>query len=204
MSLLIDGYNLLHAVGLLKEGQLKKGQLNKGQLKKGHLKKGLGPGNLERARLALLNFVVESLEPEELSRAAVVFDSRAAPPGLPRVTEHRGLKVYFASDHEDADALIEELIRTDSAPKQLIVVSGDHRLHRAARRRKATPVDGEEWYAEAVRRRRPRRESPPPAPRAEPSEADVDYWLRQFSDPALDRESRQDDLFPPDIGELGA
>lgn len=183
MALLIDGYNLLHAGGFIQRG--------------------LGPGGLERARLALLNFLVESLDPATLARAAVVFDSRSAPPDLPRVVQHRGLKVHFAAEHESADALLEELIRADSAPKQLIVVSSDHRLHRAARRRKATPMDSDAWYDETLRQRHAKRR---PARRAGPDpvtpEADVDYWVSQFSDPQLERESRQEDVLPPDADDL--
>ena len=48
MSLLIDGYNLLNAVGIVGRG--------------------VGPGGLERSRLALLNFLAESLSVEEIPR----------------------------------------------------------------------------------------------------------------------------------------
>ena len=83
MRTLIDGYNLMHAAGVVGRG--------------------VGPGGLERSRLALLNFVVESLEPAEVPRTIVVFDAAAAPPGLPRTLEHRGLTVRFASKSGSAD-----------------------------------------------------------------------------------------------------
>src|SRR4051794_30536608 len=70
MALIIDGYNLMHAAGILGRG--------------------VGPGSLERSRLALLHFVVESLDQAELAATTVVFDARAAPPGLPRELKHRG------------------------------------------------------------------------------------------------------------------
>ena len=163
MSLLIDGYNLLNSVGIAG--------------------KGIGPGGLQRSRLALLNFLAESLGLEETPHTTVVFDAKNPPPGLPRVVEHRGLKVRFASGHEDADSLIEELIRADSAPRRLTVVSSDHRLQRAARRRKAHAVDSDVWYAETARRRRQRRESTAGVPARPPVpllEEDVNYWIRQF------------------------
>jgi len=163
MSLLIDGYNLLNAVGIIP--------------------KAIGPGGLERSRLALLNFLAESLEPAEISHTTVVFDARNAPPGLPRVVDHRGLTVRFASAYEDADSLIEELIGADSAPRRLTVVSSDHRLQRAARRRRAHAVDSDVWYAETTKRRRQRRESAadvPARPVVPLLEEDVDYWIRQF------------------------
>ncbi len=163
MPLLIDGYNLLSAVGILGRG--------------------VGPGSLHRARLALLNFLAESLEPQEISRTTVVFDAADPPPGLPRTVDHRGLSVRFASQYEDADTLIEELIRADSAPRRLTVVSSDHRLQRAARRRRARAVDSHVWYGEIVRGREQRRRSTPDVPARPPVpllEEDVNYWIRQF------------------------
>jgi hypothetical protein len=163
MSLLIDGYNLLSAAGIIGRG--------------------VGPGSLQRARLALLNFLAESLEPADIPRTTVVFDAADPPPGLPRTVDHRGLTVRFASQYEDADALIEELIRLDSAPRRLTVVSSDHRLQRAARRRKARFVDSDVWYGDVVRGREQRRRSAPEAPARPPVpllEEDVNYWIRQF------------------------
>ena len=119
MAILIDGYNLMHAAGIVGRG--------------------LGPRGLERSREALLNFVAASVPPEELSRTTVVFDAENAPPGLPRTVSHEGITVRFATDYDGADSLIEELILADSAPRQLVVVSSDHRLHRAARRWRPGP-----------------------------------------------------------------
>lgn len=184
MSLLIDGYNLLNAVGIVGRG--------------------VGPGSLQRSRLALLNFLAESLRAAEIRQTTVVFDARDPPPGLPRVVEHRGLTVRFAARHEDADSLIEELIRADSAPRRLTVVSSDHRLHRAARRRKATAVDSDAWYAEIVRRRRQQRQAAtsdaPARPPVPLLQEDVDYWIRQFGgESALAKfmEKEFDNPYPP-------
>jgi len=164
MSLLIDGYNLLNVVGIIGRG--------------------IGPGGLERARLALLNFLAESLDAKEIPRTTVVFDSREAPWGLPRAVLHRGLVVQYASKYPDADCLIEELIQKEPAPRQLTVVSSDHRLQRAARRRRARAVDSDNWYAEVLRARRQRREHPPENTPARPPAPllpeDVEYWLDEF------------------------
>ena len=161
--LLIDGYNLLNAAGIVGRG--------------------VGPGGLRRARLAMLNFLAESLDPEEVPRTTVVFDAADRAWGLPRAVDHRGIAVRFASEFEDADAMIEELIRTDSAPRRLTVVSSDHRLQRAARRRKARAVDSDVWYAEVLRQRQQRRESTAtisPRPPVPLLAEDVEYWLRLF------------------------
>jgi predicted RNA-binding protein with PIN domain len=169
MSLIIDGYNLMHAAGIMGRG--------------------VGPGGLERSRLALLNFVVESLEPAELAATTVVFDSRAAPPGLPKALVHRGITVRFAAGFENADELIEQLISRDSAPRRLTVVSSDHRLHRAARRRKAQAIDSDRWYTQTVTRRSERRHSSradahkPTPPLAQ---SEVEFWLAKFADEPQD------------------
>ncbi len=163
MSLLIDGYNLLHAVGIIGRG--------------------IGPGGLERSRLALLNFLVESLDPKEAATTTVVFDAQQAPPGAPRAMDHRGIAVRFSTGYEDADAMIDELIRADSAPRRLTVVSSDHQVQRSARRRKARAVDSDVWYAEIVRQRIDRRRQSVPKP-AKPGvpllTEEVDRWLRRF------------------------
>ena len=197
ISLLIDGYNLLHASGIL-----------------GH---GVGPGSLERSRNALLNFLAESLTEKMLAGTTVVFDAREAPPGLPRQVSHRGITVQFAPRGSDADAEIEQLIEDNHAPRRLTVVSSDHRLHRAARRRRAKPIDSDIWYAETVRLRieRSRTKKHAGKPTGPPSEVEVRFWLRQFGleepEPTADRKGRQssepavDNPFPPgyaeDIGE---
>jgi predicted RNA-binding protein with PIN domain len=162
MALLIDGYNLLHACGILGRG--------------------IGPGSLERSRNALLNFLAESISERELSRTTVVFDAREAPPGLPRQLIFRGIRVRFAERGSDADELIEELIASDTAPRRLTVVSSDHRLHRAARRRRATAIDSDRWYAEILRARIERSRATQPAnkPGGALSEVEVRYWLRIF------------------------
>ena len=165
MRLLIDGYNLLHVTGIVGRG--------------------IGPGTLERSRRALLNFIATSLEASQRRETTVVFDAKQAPPGLPRTQQHHGLTVMYASQFEDADALIEELIRTDSAPRRLVVVSSDHRLQRAARRRRATAVDSDQWYANLIQKRRDhaaQKNAAPEKPSAPLAKAEVQWWLAQFAD----------------------
>lgn len=185
MTLLIDGYNLMYAASIVGGGS--------------------GPGGLGRSRLALLDFVVEAIDPAEIPRTTVVFDATSAPPGLPRMLAHRGLAVRFAADEEGADALIEELIRADSAPRKLTVVSSDHRLQRAARRRRAKAIDSQRWYVEAVRHGQARARSGEHAsakPAQPPSPTEVESWLRLFGDEGIPGQTPADDtVFPPGYGE---
>ena len=71
-----------------------------------------------------------------VSQTTIVFDAKQAPPGLPHQLDHGGITVIFARGYDDADELIEELIASNSTPRRLTVVSSDHRIQRAARRRR--------------------------------------------------------------------
>ena len=126
MSLLIDGYNLLHASDVFAPAD--------------------APPTLERSRQALLDFLVVALPAKEIRRAMIVFDAVTAPPGLPRQMNHQGLAVQFAPRGETADALLEELIAAEADPRNLLVVSSDHRVQRAARQRGAQYIDSEVWH----------------------------------------------------------
>jgi predicted RNA-binding protein with PIN domain len=160
---LIDGYNLLHAMGVM-HGRL-------------------GPTGLEKARLRLLGLLAGTYTAEEASRVTVVFDAAGAVPGATEVQEHKGIHVRFAVKHPEADDLIEILIGHDSAPKQLAVVSDDHRLQQAARRRHCHVV-GCADYLEWLSRHRRERLRAPPAPGGKPlsvSEAEAQQWLGEFA-----------------------
>jgi predicted RNA-binding protein with PIN domain len=125
--ILIDGYNLLHASGVFGSG---------------------GRTSLESSREALLDWLGAVLSDAQRKRTTIVFDAKDAPPGLPRSARKHDLRIRFAPRGGEADEVLEELIRDHSVPRKLIVVSSDHRLHRAARRRRATAVDSDRWVSE--------------------------------------------------------
>lgn len=164
MPLLIDGYNLLNASHVASRAH--------------------GRTELERARLGLLDFLASILVPRERERTTVVFDSSNAPPRLPDAVEHDGMTVLFSRDHESADALIEELIVEHPSPRSLVVVSSDHRLHRAARRRKAQPVDSDQWLRKqmaAYKRDAKNHSQEPTKPAGSPNAIEIAYWVEKFS-----------------------
>ena len=94
------------------------------------------------------------------------------------------MTIHFSSEYDNADELIEELIEAHSVPKSLLVVSSDHRLQRAARRRKAPFVDSDVWFADALRRRAASRRPEPivARPAGNLSTEEIDYWLSEFGD----------------------
>jgi hypothetical protein len=187
MHLLIDGYNLIYAAAI-------SARSNKGR-------------GLERSRLALMNFVAETVDEPKRAGIVIVFDAAGAPPGLPPLVEHRGLQVRFSKGYPSADELLEELIDAESAPRRLIVVSSDHRIQRAARRRRATAIDSDVWYHEALHHRNARgREKPQPSePRGSPTADEVQYWLRCFDDADTSEQKPEagsaDNIFPPGYAE---
>lgn len=169
MPILIDGYNLLYAVGVAGRGH--------------------GIGSLERARLGLLHFLLRAIAPDEIAETTVVFDALNAPPGVPHESAYHGLSIRFANRHEydSADGLIEELIANHPNPKRLTVVSSDHRIQRAAHRRGARSVDSDVWCDELARQRQERanaasrsdnrgQSEKPPLP----EEEEIAAWLAFF------------------------
>lgn len=158
MTLIIDGYNLLHASGVFGAGR--------------------GAGGFEASRQALLALLVDLLGAER-SDVIVVFDAAKAPDCLPARFVHEGITVLFAREYPDADSLIEKLVADDHAPGHLVVVSSDRRLQVAARRRRARAVGCDEWLAEARKARASRQTraaEKPPAPGPE----GIDYWKDYF------------------------
>jgi hypothetical protein len=159
MRYLIDGYNLLHATG--------------------HLAGKVGAAGLERARHTLLNYLVDRLGPEARS-VTVVFDARRAPPGTAAEEEYHGVRVLYAL-HQEADDLIEALIRAHPSPRKLTVVSEDRRLRDAAARRRCQIQAGVDFYDAIACPRRPE----PPVPSDKPedlSDDEVAEFLRAFGE----------------------
>ncbi len=164
MAIIIDGYNLLHAANIVAEG--------------------LGKYSLEKSRRSVLRAVAALLSAKERGSTTVVFDGKDAPPGLTKVAEFAGMTVLFSEPGTEADDLIEELIQSSTVPRRLTVVSGDHRLHRAARRRQATAIDSDVWYQQRYRDRQRKRErgaSPNPDQNDKKlSKEEVADWMDEF------------------------
>ena len=179
MPYLIDGYNLMHALGLMSRR--------------------FGPDGLRRTRHRFLNDLAASLGPTDSAATTVVFDANQAPEHVAAQTHHKGLSVVFAVEDPDADSRIEQLIARHSAPKSLTVVSSDHRLRRAARRRGAHPMTAD-TFADLLDSRKSSRRRPvpsePPDPEKTlrhpgPTPAESRDWLDIFGD--LDSELADDD-----------
>jgi len=167
MLYLIDGYNLLYALGVLH--------------------KRMGPEGLEKARQNLLGVLHGSFG-DESANVTVVFDAARPRPGAAAEMEYHGIHVRFAIGMAAADDLIEVFIRKASAPRHLTVVSDDHRLQKAARRRRCV-VSGCGDFLQALERRRRSPAAAPDEPPAKPtrvSREETQHWLEEFADLADD------------------
>jgi hypothetical protein len=162
MRYLIDGYNLLHAMGLLSP--------DKGQ-----------PKALENARFDLLERL-HALFGEQSPQLTVIFDAARVPRRGLETHDYRGLHVRFAL-RQEADDLIEALILGEKSPKSLTVVSDDHRIQVAGRRRQCG-VLGCHAFLDAAERP-PRVAATPSDPCAKPdtlSPEERQRWLAEFAD----------------------
>jgi uncharacterized protein len=159
MRYLIDGYNLLHATG--------------------HLSGKMGPAGMDRARHSLLDHLVTCLG-QEAATVTVVFDARRAPASLAAEEKYHGIRILNAL-HEEADDVIEELIRAHPTPRKLTVVSEDRRLRAAAARRHCQIQAGVDFF-EAIAAPRPVATAPPPDKPETLSEGEVAEFLRVFGE----------------------
>lgn len=163
MAIVIDGYNFLDGANII----------------------ALGPGrySLEKSRAAILRVLRANLTESECATTTVVFDGTNAPAGLPRRDKQFGITILYSQPGQLADDLIEELIGKHSHPRQLTVVSSDHRVQRAARRRQAKPIDSDVWY-----RGLPGRAGEGSGGAAIPSgeseipRGDTEDWMKEFGD----------------------
>lgn len=167
-SYIIDGYNVIHALGMIQ--------------------KQVDPGGLEASRRRLLDFLSEAFR-DDAGRVTVVFDAKQAPRGVPRQQTYHGLHIHFAPKDQSADDWIEHLIENDAQPRALVVVSNDLRLQNAARQRGALG-----WSHEALLDFLEKRPTSTAAPAQEEkggqlSPEETKRWLKEFetleSDPEL-------------------
>lgn len=161
-TFVIDGYNLIHALGMIQ--------------------KQLAPGGLQASRRRLLDLLAQGFA-DAAERVTVVFDAKQAPPRA-RQQRFRGLHVHFAPKGQSADDWIEALIAANQDPAKLVVVSNDARLVDAARRRKAEAWSDQTLLDYLEKLPKPSDSAAPPADdrtRLQSAE-EKEQWLKEFSD----------------------
>lgn len=169
---LIDGYNLVHALGFLFKSD--------------------GTHALEKSRQRLLAFLKTEFG-EDAAQVTVVFDAAHAPRrGTPWQVYH-GLHVHFALDQQTADDEIEIMLAQESEARSLVVVSNDHRLQESARRAGALGWDCTRFLDHLETRTAGAGPRPPETPEKQGrlSDAEKRHWLETFKDVADDAEFKE-------------
>ena len=155
MPFLIDGYNLLWAVKKSVEGA-----------------ESISDVELCRILGQYLGLTGQTSE--------IVFDG-TGPYEKSGFDNIRGLDIFFSGADSDADSVIEDKIRTNSAPRRLTVVSSDRRIRKAAHLRKAGSIKSEIFWNEVAKcLTRRRRDSEPQAKQKGISEGETEQWRRFF------------------------
>lgn len=156
MPYLIDGYNLLRSVQKLEEFA------------------SLTDVQLCRAVSDYLRCVRD--------HGHIVFDG-VGPPDKSAFGGIPSLEVYFSGPSLEADDIIEDKIKDNSAPKSLIVVSSDRRLRSTAAKRKAKDVPSELFWQNLLLQLDKQASRPAPEPsekRHGLTERETDVWLDIF------------------------
>ncbi len=180
MYYLIDGYNLLHALGIISP------KLN-------------GQVTLDLARRQLLEMVYRAHR-QEPAQVTVVFDA-AHGARKPSETTYKGVHVSFAVNYHQADDLIELLIKRAPHPRELTVISNDHRIQNAAERKGCQVMDCGR-YMDLLSGMKPAEKTSTNGRPTKPeslSDAEKAHWLQEFAelddDPALKELSEPHEFF---------
>lgn len=174
MLYLIDGYNLLHALGVITRDT--------------------SPAGLKHARLQLFR-LLHDFHGVQSPDVTIVFDAQNSPHGARAEMEYRGLAIRFAVDYPEADDLLEQLLEESPDPRNLTVVSDDRRVRRATRRRGGVVLSCGEYMDRLGRlhRERQRTATVSPDKPAAPDEEETAYWRQTFAE--LDNEPGMRELF---------
>ena len=164
MNHLIDGYNMLYALGRL------------------------APRSTADALQGARRWLFVLLRPIAVAPTSitVVFDSRNDSPHM-RTQEIVSGVCFLYSRGQTADDLIEDLIETAPDPRELIVVSNDNRIKQAARHGKARSIGCLDYYEEFILPGPPSTPELSPAiktptERGESSAEENEHWLEVFGE----------------------
>lgn len=124
--------------------------------------------------------------------ATVVFDGRR-PRGRPEMVQPAGFVTLLYSEAITADERLDELIRANSAPRRLVVVSSDREVRAAGRRRRARVLPAVEYLQEMLERmnRPPRPPRDPKEKRQGVPKGELGAWLDYFG---LDDDDDRDEF----------
>jgi predicted RNA-binding protein with PIN domain len=154
--LIIDGYNLLHAAQNILDRTAEITDVQLCRIIGEYLYRTKGKGSI----------IFDGIGPRDKSVFNNLFN----------------LEVVFSGANREADDVIEKLILQNTAPKNLSVVSSDRRIKTAAEKRKADAVDCVDFWLNMLKEldRRTKRPTEPKEKLFGLTDAETEYWLREF------------------------
>lgn len=126
LPVVVDGNNLLHAA------------------------QAIGDPNLLVGRSMLCD-ALGAWARRRRERVHVVFDGPAPPRALAQQIAHPDIQVSYSGAGVSADAVLNKVIESDSAPRRLVVVSSDREVAAAARRRRARDMRSDVFWRSVQR-----------------------------------------------------
>ncbi len=158
LQILIDGYNLIHAIRALAD------QTG-------------APFDPEAERRSLLS-LLHTFRHRTGARIHVVFDGSKSGYKYGYTRNDGGIDVTFSSPDESADHVLMTWLEESHHPKSILLVTGDRQIVKVARRRKA-PVSGSYEFAQEVDRILSRKRKPePPEKYRGVSKTEADQWMK--------------------------
>src|SRR5947208_39860 len=137
MRYLIDGYNLMYALGLVRKNG--------------------GRAGWDRARRTMLDWLADQLA-KEAGKVTVIFDAQNTVGGVIEEA-YRGLHT-IRDRGRSADDLIEDILKEEHSPATLTVVSNDARVRDGASRRGSHVLRCSEYVDQLMKS--PKRSAPAP------------------------------------------
>jgi uncharacterized protein len=154
MPVIIDGYNLLRFVQGGEQGQ-------------------------SMSDVQLCMYIDKYLKMIK-DKGLIVFDG-LGPPDKGGFDSLSRLEVTFSGQNQEADFVIENKIKLNTAPRSLTVVSSDRRIRSAAMAKKANSLKSDEFWAEVqkeLNRKRP--EKDPGEKQHGLNEGETELWMKLF------------------------
>jgi len=156
--LVIDGYNLIQAAPELFQKM----------------------ATLENRREHLLKLLISTPQIKK-SRVTVVFDGKS-PVGKPAKYNIQGIGVIFSGDQQEADQIIQQIIRTRASSQKLVIISSDHEIVNTARDHHAQSQTAREFW-QKIRKKSispKQRQKSALTTQSELSDREVQEWLNIF------------------------
>ncbi len=155
-KLIIDGYNLIHAIpGMLDSSR----------------------DNLEKSREKLLDMIVAFSERRNLD-IIVVFDGIQDDVISLEAPISQNVQVRFSPPHKKADTIIIELIQAQNNPKACSVVSSDKAVARGIKYWGSKSITSQEFIK--ILHQKKGRSNPPEEKKPEMKPVDMEVWRRIF------------------------